>query len=127
MPLKLFPGETAESLARFTTKTQVTGAAVVDGGSGYAVDDILRVVGGEYYPDALLKVATLSGSAVATVTVDRAGQYLREPADPVDTVNLTGSGSGATFNLTTAADAIPQANIVNIEHRRSTWYLKYWE
>ena len=126
MPMLMYPGETADHLARFTAKTTVTVAAVVDGGGGYAVDDILRVLGGEYYPSALLKVSGVVAGAVTAVTIELAGQYLAEPTNPVSTRALVGSGSGATFNLTTVSDAIVKANIVNIEHRKSTWYLKYW-
>lgn len=127
MPMLLYPGETADDVARFTAKTKVTAAAVVFGGEGYAVNDILRVIGGDYYPASLLKVSGVTAGVVTAVTIEASGQYLAEPANPVSTVTIIGSGRGATFNLTTVSDAIVKANIVNIEHRRSIWYLKYWE
>ena len=127
MPLKLYPGQTADDVALFTGKNKVQSAVVVNGGSGYAVNDILKVLGGEFYPAALLKVSTVAVDVVTAVTIESAGQYLKDPVDPVTTRALTGSGSGATFNLTMLADVIAQASIVSIKHRGSIWYLKYWE
>ena len=56
--------------ATFNTTTSggvITAAVVNAGGSGYVVGEILMVAGGDV--NAMLKVATLSGSAVATVTI----------------------------------------------------------
>lgn len=108
---------------------RLSSAVVNAGGTGYAVNDILEVEGGTERQNAKVKVATLSGSAVATVTVqDGGGAYTVAPGltgastnnDPGSgtgtgcTLDLTmtgmigttgiaatgGTGSGATFNLT---------------------------
>jgi hypothetical protein len=113
------------------TFVPVVSASVVSGGTGYAVGDLLQgpgalingvnptlgqpPVGGP----VLLQVATLAGSAVATVNVLPqvnnlntspafagvaqgpliGGSYFAKLPNPVATSALTGSGSGATFNL----------------------------
>lgn len=74
--------------------------AVQAGGSGYAVGDTITETGGTAISQAVLTVATLSGSAVATATVTYPGFYTTKPADPVAQGSTSGSGTGATFNIT---------------------------
>lgn len=95
----------------------VTAAAVAAAGSGYAVGDLITLASGAtgsapIGAPAVLQVATLSGSGVATVTVvdqvaDSAtrtgGSYFARQTNPVAQGSTTGSGSGATFNLTFGA------------------------
>lgn len=51
------------------------------GGSGYVIGDILQVQGGSATEEAKFEVATLSGSAVATVTLfETGGAYTSDPA-----------------------------------------------
>lgn len=78
----------------------ISAATVSAGGTGYTVGDRLTVVGGTGIAGVLV-VATLSGTAVATVTVSAldAGSYTVVPVNPVSVAG--GTGSGATFNLTT--------------------------
>jgi hypothetical protein len=80
---------------------KLSSAAVVAGGSGYSVGDIITLAGGKGAP-AKVAVDTLSGSAVATVTVPTAGDYSEVPADPVAQafVGPAAGQTGATFNLT---------------------------
>lgn len=78
----------------------VSAATVQAGGSNYAVGDTITLTGGSYYTAAVLTVATLSGSAVATVTVTYPGFYVSKPSNPVSQGSTSGSGSSATFNLT---------------------------
>lgn len=80
---------------------QVASAAVQTGGSNYAVGDTIVLTGGTFVGNyATLTVATLSGSAVATVNVTYPGWYSVKPADPVTQGATSGSGTGVTFNLT---------------------------
>ena len=74
--------------------------AVQSGGSGYAVGDTITETGGTAISQAVLTVATLSGSAVATATVTYPGFYTVKPSDPVAQGSTSGSGTGATFNIT---------------------------
>lgn len=88
------------------------GSAVVSaGGSGYAVGDDITLTGGVGVP-AVLTVATLAGSAVATVTIKQSGSYSTTPSNPVAQSSTNGSGAGATFTLTyfSAASAISSIN-----------------
>jgi len=66
-------------------------------GSGYAVGDVLTVVGGTFTEAAEFTVATLSVSGVATVTISSPGAYTVYPASPVAVTG--GKGTGATFNV----------------------------
>lgn len=81
-----------------TFNAATSNAAV--GGSNYAIGDTVTVAGGTYLSPAVLQVLTLSGSAIATVSVQIAGQYSVVPINPVAQATTSGAGSGATFNLT---------------------------
>lgn len=64
-------------------------AAVAAGGSGYAVGDILEIQGGTGRCPGKFKVATLSGSAVATVTLfEFGGSYTVAPGAASATVGV---------------------------------------
>lgn len=80
---------------------QLSSAAVSAGGSGYVVGDTITfpVPAGVITP-AVVTVATLSGSAVATVTVTYPGNYDSAPSNPVSQSSTSGVGTGATFNFT---------------------------
>ena len=102
----------------------VASATVAAGGTGYAVNDVITLdgpqagVSSSTVPNgapAVLLVATLSGSAVATVVVDNqvlgeptpiGGSYFTRPTNPVAQGSTTGSGTGATFNLTFTSNNI---------------------
>ena len=74
--------------------------SIAGGGTGYSVDDVITLAGGTFTTPCKVKVATLSGSAVATVTIDTVGDYDVIPTDPVAQESVApAGGSGATFNL----------------------------
>lgn len=98
-------GLVAKSLGLFVDSAilQVSSATVQAGGSGYAVGDTITVTGGTAINFAVLTVATLSGSAVATVTVAYSGNYYgTAPSNPVAQGSTSGVGTGCTLNLTFA-------------------------
>jgi len=77
---------------------QITsGSTIASAGSGYAIGDTITLVGGTSSAVAVLTVATLSGSGVATFTVTTAGIYTVLPSNPIST---TSSGAGTGFTLT---------------------------
>ena len=92
----------------------VTAATVVAGGTGYAVGDRITLARGPSTSapigaPVVLQVATLSGSAVATVTVvnqiagsspPQGGSYFAKQTTTQAQGSTTGSGTGATFTLT---------------------------
>ena len=78
---------------------QVTAAVAVVAGSGYAVGNVLTVVGGDYSINAELTVATVNGTGgILTVSISNAGSYNETPANPVSVTG--GAGTLATFTLT---------------------------
>jgi len=83
---------------------RATTATVSAGGSGYAVGNILEVQGGSQRCKAKFSVATLSGSAAATVTLfEDGGAYSSTPSNPAATTKVgpaAGTGSGATLTVT---------------------------
>lgn len=83
---------------------------IASGGTGYTVGDVLTLSGGTGTA-ATVTVATLSGSAVATVTITTLGAYTVLPTNPV---TLTGgTGSGATLTVNTYAIRTNTFNITN--------------
>ena len=75
----------------YTTGTGMATISVGSGGSGYAIGDLLQVAGGT---GGIVKVATLSGSAVATVTIMAFG--FGYAASTQNTVNIGNSPTATT-------------------------------
>jgi hypothetical protein len=98
---------------------QATSATVQSGGSGYSVGDNIPLTGGTAINQTVLKVATLSGSAVATVTVAYPGNYTVVPSNPVSQGSTDGAGTGATFNVTFAAQF--SSSVVTDESGNLPW------
>lgn len=77
---------------------QITSSSTVSvAGTGYAIGDTITLSGGTFTQAAVLTVATLSGSGVATFTVTTSGTYTALPSNPIST---TSSGAGTGFRLT---------------------------
>jgi hypothetical protein len=72
------------------------GQTIVNGGSGYAVNDILTVVGGVYNTPAQVKVTSVSATVITGLTIQTAGSYQATLTGPLTLSG--GSGTGATFN-----------------------------
>jgi hypothetical protein len=78
-------------------------AAVLSGGSGYAVNDTVVLNGGNAINNqrTVLRVASVAtGGAITGVSIQTAGTYNSAPADPVGQLSTSGSGTGATFSMT---------------------------
>jgi hypothetical protein len=108
----------------------VTAAAVVAGGTGYAVGDIITLpIGPTDEPPigapVQLRVATLGvGSAVATVAVVNqiagsatplGGSYFAPQTGTIAQDTTTGSGTGATFTLTFGSQGDQRVILTNQE------------
>jgi hypothetical protein len=105
----------------------VTSALVAAGGTGYVVGDIITLAdtpagSNPIGAPARLRVATLAGSAVATVSVvnqvldaspAQGGSYFAQQANPVAQGSTTGVGTGATFTLSYAAKATQRVILTN--------------
>ncbi|CAB4123353.1 Bacteriophage P22, Gp10, DNA-stabilising [uncultured Caudovirales phage] len=103
----LYPGMTIQGVG-VQAKTIITAlgsgtvltTAIAAGGSGYSVNDTITLNGGVYGVNpATYTVATVSGTAVATLTTTSSGQYTSNPINPASTTT-NGSGTGLTLNLT---------------------------
>ncbi len=82
-------------------------ATVVNGGSGYHVGDVLTLVGGK---NGTITVATLSGSAVDTVTVPPGTSNISSGFDDSVTYAVTGGhGTAATFSITLQSGFTPSS------------------
>ena len=83
---------------------RLASAAVSAGGTNYAVGNVLEVQGGSAREKGKVTVATISGSAVLTVTLfETGGAYSSTPANPAATTKIgpnAGTGSGCTLTVT---------------------------
>lgn len=100
-------------------RTQEAVSATVNaGGTGYSVNDKLTLDGGligEGGTEAVFNVDSLSGSAVATVSLDTAGNYEEDPgATGITTTVAPSGGSGCTLDVT-YQDADTQESVVILE------------
>ena len=116
----------------------VTAATKVAGGTGYVVGDQITLplgastvapIGGP----VVLQVATLAGSAVATVTVVNqilgsssplGGSYFAAQTGTIAQDTTTGAGTGATFTLTFAAAKVAQRVILTNQQNALLCYLR---
>jgi len=94
----------AASLAAVLTLVTFT---VASGGTGYAIGDTVSFTNG-----VVLKVATLSGSAIATwsLVVNGAVTSGSTPTNPVAQLTTSGAGTGATANLTWGVGVVQVLN-----------------
>lgn len=102
----------------------VNAATVVSSGAGHAVGDIITLIDGAVTDPPIgapckLRVATLAGSAVATVTIVNqvagsspalGGSYFAQQTNPVIQGTTTGVGNGSSYNLT--YDAAAQQRVI---------------
>lgn len=97
-PTVAFTGGSGAIQAIGTSTLKVVGTPTVTaGGTGYAVGNVLTVVGGTRTTAATLTVSTVSSGVITAVTVSNAGVYT---AIPTNAVAVTGgAGTGATFTL----------------------------
>lgn len=107
----------------------VTAAAVVSGGTGHAVGDIITL---PYGPagsapigaPAKLEVTAVAAGVITTVAVvsqidesdpAKGGSYFSRQTNPVAQDTTTGSGTGATFNLTYGSKGSQRVVLTNEE------------
>lgn len=118
---------------RFKVQTDefrgVTAAAVVDGGTGYAVgDQITLPLGPTTSPPigapVVLQVATVAAGVILTVDVVNqiagsespvGGSYFEVQSGTIEQDSTTGSGTGASFTLTQAAKSPQRVILTNQE------------
>lgn len=111
----------------------VTAAAVAAGGTGYAVGDYITLASGAagsapIGAPAKLLVTAVAAGVITTVSVvsqvyhdadggtDSGGSYFSPQTNPIAQGSTTGSGTGATFNLTFGALGDQRVILTNEEY-----------
>jgi hypothetical protein len=103
----LYPGQTIQGTT-VTPNTIITAlgsgtvlsATIATGGTGYAVNDTVTVLGGVYGSSpATYTVTAVSAGVVTTLTQTFAGEYTSNPANPASTLS-NNAGTGLTLTLT---------------------------
>lgn len=99
----------------------ITAAAQVNGGTGYAVGDSINLDpnNGTGVPGILTVTSVTPGGSVTGVTTLLSGSYSTSsgglPTNPVAGTGTSGSGQGATFNLTISTAANRKVILTNQE------------
>lgn len=98
--MRVFGGTTTQTASSYLNSVGVQSGAVNAGGSGYAVEDVLTVVGGTGTA-ATFRVAQVSSGAVTDVELLDPGLYSTLPAATgAATTVAPAGGSGCTLDLT---------------------------
>lgn len=103
----LYPGQTiqgstvsANTIITALGNSSVLSQTIAAGGSGYAVNDTVTVLGGVYgTTPATYTVATVSAGVVTGLTLTNAGSYTSQPTNDVST-SSSGAGTGLKLTLT---------------------------
>ena len=103
----LYPGQTIQgsTVSANTIITALGNASVLSqtiaaGGTGYAVNDTVTVLGGVYgTTPATYTVATVSAGVVTGLTLTNAGSYTSQPTNDAST-SSSGAGTGLKLTLT---------------------------
>jgi len=78
--------------------------SISSGGSSYNVGDFITLAGGVFSSPIIMQVNTVSSGAITSATIYKAGVYQEPlPSNPLLQNSTTGSGSGASFNITWSA------------------------
>ena len=103
----LYPGQTiqgstvsANTIITAQGNASVLSQTIAAGGTGYAVNDTVTVLGGVYgTTPATYTVATVSAGVVTGLTLTNAGNYTSQPTNDVST-SSSGAGTGLKLTLT---------------------------
>jgi len=94
--------------ATATVSMGAAAATIGSGGTGYAVNDVLTLVGGTlatgFATGATFTVTSVSGGVVTAVSATNFNQYITLPTNPVSTTG--GTGSGCTLNVLYALGSV---------------------
>ena len=103
----LFPGQTiqgstvsANTIITSLGNSSVLSQTIAAGGTGYAVNDTVTVLGGVFgTTPATFTVSTVASGVVTGLTLTNAGSYTSQPANDVST-SSSGAGTGLKLTLT---------------------------
>lgn len=83
------------------TADHVDTVAIVSGGTGYAVDELITLTDGTFSSAAIFRVTSVSSGVIDGIRMEEHGAYTVDPDLTATTSHTSsGSGTGATFNLT---------------------------
>ena len=88
-----------------------------NGGSGYQVNDQLKIIlpsNPNNYREALVTVSSVNGGAVTGLNITDYGQAYAYQTGTYNLTDVTGSGSGAAISLTSNFPQITAANLANV-------------
>jgi hypothetical protein len=83
--------------ATATVPIGVASFTVSNGGTGYAVGNVLTMVGGTFTVAGTCTVSAVSSGVITAVTATSTGTYTAAPTNPASVTG--GAGTGATFTL----------------------------
>lgn len=114
----------------------VTAVAVAAGGTGYAVNDLVTLAAGPVTSTPIgaplvVLVTAVAGGVITSASVvsiipdtTSGGSYFAKQTNPVAQGSTTGSGTGATFNLTFGTAQVDQRVILTNQEFASLSYVK---
>lgn len=83
---------------------------IASGGTGYAVNDEVLIVGGSFTTQARYRITGVSGGVVTTVLAIASPVYQSLPTNPASTTAVIGTGSGLTLTVDWAVTAYTITN-----------------
>ena len=90
-----------DQLIEIATSDHVDTVAIVSGGTGYAVDEIITLTDGTRTHSATMRVTAVSSGVITGIQMEQNGAYTVDPDLTATTSHTSsGSGTGATFDLT---------------------------
>ncbi len=90
-----------DQLIECVTSDHVDTVAIVAGGTGHAVDDIITITDGTSTHAASFRVTSVAAGVIDGIQIEQGGAYTVDPDLTATTAWTTsGSGVGATFDLT---------------------------
>lgn len=94
-----------DQLDAFIVGDHVATVAIVSGGSSFAVDDIITLTDGTFDTAARFIVTSVSAGVITGIRIYDSGSYSADPDLTATTSwSTSGSGTGATFDLTMESD-----------------------
>lgn len=90
-----------DQLIEIATSDHVDTVAIVSGGTGHAVDDLITITDGTSTHSAVFRVTSVAGGVIDGIQIEQGGAYTVDPDLTATTAwSTSGSGVGATFDLT---------------------------
>jgi hypothetical protein len=109
----VLPINISEQYQEHFTSLRVYSMAVVSGGTGYSIDDIVELNTGTQTLKARAKVTAISGSTVTAVQVVSPGNYTVAPSSSGSTTAIVGTGTGLTITASTHSWGSPNDQVVD--------------